>query len=213
MPYTWQLLSRVADERVIAIVRDSDPDSALAAARTILDAGLGVLEVSLTTPGALEVIARLRAAYPDRLIGAGTVLDAAGARSAVAAGAQLLVSPALADDVVATARRHGVLAVPGCSTPTEMLTALTAGADLIKVFPASRWRPEDISQLRVALPHLPLVPTGGIAPADAAAWIRAGAVAVGVGSALTTGGAEQAKNRVATLRTALRAAQEGSHDA
>ncbi|MFI6984016.1 bifunctional 4-hydroxy-2-oxoglutarate aldolase/2-dehydro-3-deoxy-phosphogluconate aldolase [Embleya sp. NPDC050154] len=118
-------------------------------------------------------------ARPDVLIGAGTVLDAESARHAVAAGARLLVCPTLSADVIRTAHRYGAVVLPGCATPTEMTAAIEAGADAVKVFPASAWTPGAPADVRAALPQLPLIPTGGISLEAAPAWILAGAVAVG----------------------------------
>jgi 2-dehydro-3-deoxyphosphogluconate aldolase/(4S)-4-hydroxy-2-oxoglutarate aldolase len=156
----------------------------------------------LTTPGAFKVIRHAVKAYPDALIGAGTVLDAASARKAVSAGARLLVCPTLSADVIRTGHRYGAIVLPGCSTPTEMMAALEAGADAVKVFPADIWTPAGISGTRAALPQLPLVPTGGITVATAGEWIRAGAVAVGLGSTLTASKATTAET-VSELRKVL----------
>lgn len=203
--YPWQTLARLADEKVVAIIRASSAVAARDTAHQILDTGLGVIEVSLTTPGGLEVIADLRRDYPDAIVGAGTILDEATARLAVLAGAQFLVSPILVNEVVATARRYGIVALPGCSTPTEMILALQLGAGAVKVFPASAWTPQDLRAVRQALPQLPLVPTGGITVSSAPAWIAAGAIAVGMGSGLTSGDPGEAKQRVVGLRRAFEA--------
>jgi 2-dehydro-3-deoxyphosphogluconate aldolase / (4S)-4-hydroxy-2-oxoglutarate aldolase len=203
--YPWQTLARLAEEQVVAIIRAPSAEAARATAHQILDTGLGVIEVSLTTPGGLEVIADLRRDYPDVIVGAGTVLDEPTARLAVLAGAQLLISPILVDEVVLTARRYGVIALPGCSSPTEMMRALQLGAGAVKVFPASAWTPQDLHGVRQALPQLPLVPTGGVTVESAPAWIAAGAIAVGMGSGLTRGGPVEAQRRVGDLRAALKA--------
>lgn len=201
--YRWTAMHRVATTGVIGIFRTSSAADSLAGARAGLAAGLDVLEVPLTTPNAGQAIHELVEEYPEALIGAGTVLDAAAARESVAAGAQFLVSPSLHPEVISTGHRYGVPVIPGASTPTEVVSALEAGADAIKIFPASTWSPGSIRDLRAALPQAPLVVTGGIAPEDAPDWIRAGAVAVGLGSALTKGGAEQAGSRVRTVLQAV----------
>jgi len=178
----------VIDSAVIGIVRTGDADDAIAKARQIWDAGVGVVEVALTTPGGLRAIETLAAeADGGRVMGAGTVLDAATARAAVLAGAQLLVTPTLEPSVIEVGLRYDVMTAIGCATPTEMLRAKSLGADLIKVFPASRWSPESLKDVLAALPQLECVPTGGVTPRTAADWIAAGAVAVGLGSALTKG--------------------------
>ena len=205
MRYPWQILARLAAERVVAIVRASDAETAHKTAGEILGAGLGVIEVSLTTPGGLDVIADLRRAHPEVIVGAGTVLDATTARLAVLAGAQLLISPTLIEDVIATGLRYGAVAIPGCVTPTEMMRALEFGAGAVKVFPSSAWTPDDLRGVRQALPQLPLVPTGGLTVETAPEWIAAGAIAVGMGSSLTRGGSARVRERVAALRGAFEA--------
>lgn len=194
----------VIDSAVIGIVRTTDADDAILKARQIWDAGVGVVEVALTTPGGLRAIETLAAeAGEGRVMGAGTVLDAATARAAVLAGARLLVTPTLAPEVIEVGLRYDVATAIGCATPTEMLQAKTLGADLIKVFPASRWSPASLKDVLAALPQLSCVPTGGITPETAADWIQAGAVAVGLGSALTKGSDPAAS--VAELLAAIKA--------
>jgi 2-dehydro-3-deoxyphosphogluconate aldolase/(4S)-4-hydroxy-2-oxoglutarate aldolase len=194
---------------VIGIVRTDSAAKAISFTRQIWDAGLPVVEVALTTPGGLSALEALRDEVSQggrgRVLGAGTVLDAATARSAVLAGAQLLVTPTLVEDVIEVGLRYGVTTVIGCSTPTEMLRATTLGADFVKVFPASLWSPRILADVLAALPQLECIPTGGISPEDAAAWIEAGAVAVGIGSALTKG--DDAAARARTLLASVRQAQ------
>lgn len=174
----------VAAQGVVAIVRTGSAAAAAEAATTILDAGLDAVEVSLTTPGALDVVRDLAAAGRG-VIGAGTVRTLDDARAAHAAGARFLVSPVLDVDVVRYAVEHDLAAFPGCVTPTEMETARRAGAHAVKIFPAHLWSPAALRGLLEAMPDLPCVPTGGVGPADAAEWIAAGAVALGIGGALT----------------------------
>jgi 2-dehydro-3-deoxyphosphogluconate aldolase/(4S)-4-hydroxy-2-oxoglutarate aldolase len=176
-------IAAILRQRVLGIVRATDADAAREAGEALLAAGLEAVEVSLTTPDALGAIAAL--ADAGRMVGAGAVLDADAARAALSAGAGFLVSPVLAEDVVETGRRAGAAVVAAAATPTEALRALERGADLVKLFPARTWSPAAVADLLQALPQLPLVPTGGIAPETARDWIAAGAVAVGIGSALT----------------------------
>ena len=193
----------IAENRVIGIVRTDSAERAVDLARQLWQAGVTAVEIALTTPGGLEAIRELNTAVPDgAVLGAGTVLDAETARLAVLAGARLLVTPTLVDGVIEVGRRYGAATVVGTSTPTEMLHAQTLGADLVKVFPASQWTPKTLADVLAALPQLRTVPTGGIAPQDAADWIRAGAVAVGLGSGLTRGTDPAAQ--VATLLASLR---------
>jgi len=121
---------------------------------------------------------------PGFLLGAGTVVDAETARLAILAGAQFVVSPVLRPEMIEVCHRHDVAAIPGCFSPTEILTAWEAGADVVKVFPATSLGPAYFKDLRGPLPHIKLMPTGGVTIDNAADWIRAGAVAVGVGTAL-----------------------------
>ncbi len=184
----YQVKSAIFDSGVIGIVRSDGAAKAVELSRTIWEAGVDVVEVALTTPQGLEAIETLAGEVDvNRIIGAGTVLDGATARMAVLSGAQLLVTPTLVEEVIEVGRRYGVLTAIGCSTPTEMLRATTLGADLIKVFPASLWTPKILSDVLAALPQLDCVPTGGVSPESAASWIKAGARAVGLGSALTKG--------------------------
>ncbi len=205
--YSYEVAAAVATQRVVAIVRAPDADAARAAVWSLVEAGLQVVEVSLTTPGALEVIAEVAARrVPGLVLGAGTVLDGATARLAVLAGARFLVSPSLQEDVLRTAHRYGVATLPGAATAAEAVRAMELGADLVKLFPASAYGPKATGDLLQALPQVPLVPTGGVTLADAPDYIRAGAVAVGMGSSLTRGGPAEAAERVARLLADLSAA-------
>lgn len=196
----------ITDTGVIGIIRTDSAGRAVELARRLWDVGVRVVEVSLTTPGGLQAITELAAAVPEgAVLGAGTVLDAETARLAVLAGARLLVTPSIVEGVIEVGRRYSVATVIGTSTPTEMLHAQTVGADLVKVFPASQWTPKTLADVLTALPQLRCVPTGGIAPQDAADWIRAGAAAVGLGSGLTRG--DDPAARVATLLESIRSAR------
>ena len=194
------VMSRIRASGVIGIVRAKDPDTAFDLVTRLQDAGLPVLEVSLTTPGAVEVI-RAAAARRIGIVGAGTVLSVAQAEQVISAGAQLIVTPAYDGDVVGAAVAHDVACVPGCLTPTEMIEADRQGAHGVKVFPAHLWSPVALAGLLQALPHLVCVPTGGITPSSAPDWIRAGAAAVGVGSSLTSGA--DARTAVSSLLDAV----------
>jgi 2-dehydro-3-deoxyphosphogluconate aldolase / (4S)-4-hydroxy-2-oxoglutarate aldolase len=188
MVYRHDVMVRIAAVRVVAIVRADSAGTAEQVGRAVLDGGLDVVEVALTTPDGLEALRVLAADAPDAVLGAGTVLDAATARLAILAGARFIVSPGLHPGVVETAHRYGAAVLPGAQTPTEVERALSAGADAVKVFPAAQLGPGWLSAVRAALPHAPLVPTGGITPDTAGQWLDAGALAVGVGGALTAGG-------------------------
>ncbi|HET6709830.1 bifunctional 4-hydroxy-2-oxoglutarate aldolase/2-dehydro-3-deoxy-phosphogluconate aldolase [Amycolatopsis sp.] len=199
MNYRWEIMIDAVRQGVVGIVRTRDAESAVAAARAVLEAGLRSVELPLTNPGALDAIAELTAAYPDATIGAGTVLDETSAVLAIRAGARFLVSPSVDRAVIRTAHRYGAMAFPGAGSVTEIVRALEEGADAVKVFPASALGPSWVSDVRAALPQAPLIPTGGIGPEDVPGWLSAGAVACGIGSALTRGTAAEITARVETL--------------
>lgn len=180
-----ETFEKVHASGVIGIVRTSDEQTALDQARRAIKAGLPVVEVSLTTPGGLRVIETLAAEGHEASIGAGTVLDAPTVDAVADLGGRLVVSPTFDPEVVAAAVRRGIAVFPGCFTPSEMLAAMALGATGVKIFPAHVWSPSALAGMLQALPQLPCIPTGGIGPADVGNWIRAGAVAAGIGSALT----------------------------
>jgi 2-dehydro-3-deoxyphosphogluconate aldolase/(4S)-4-hydroxy-2-oxoglutarate aldolase len=170
---------------VIAVIRLQDPSKLRAVIDALAAGGIRALEVTMTVPGAVELIADVAPTLPDGfLIGAGTVLDAATARRVIDAGAQFVVSPVLRRAVIAEVHRLDRPVVPGCFSPTEILDAWEAGADIIKVFPATPLGPGFFRDVRGPLPQVKLMPTGGVSIENADEWIRAGAVAVGIGSAL-----------------------------
>jgi 2-dehydro-3-deoxyphosphogluconate aldolase/(4S)-4-hydroxy-2-oxoglutarate aldolase len=141
--------------------------------------GARVVEVTMTTPGALEAIAAAAAHFGERLyLAAGTVLDAATARAAILAGARVIVSPAVIPEVIATARRYGVACYAGAFTATECLQAMQSGADMVKIFPASLGGPRYMTNLKMVYPEVDLIPSGGISPANAGEFIRCGACAI-----------------------------------
>jgi 2-dehydro-3-deoxyphosphogluconate aldolase/(4S)-4-hydroxy-2-oxoglutarate aldolase len=175
----------VRETGVIAIMRAKSSEQLLQAADAIREGGVRVIEVTMTTPGALSVIEQAVSRYrEDVLFGAGTVLDAESARAAILAGAQFIVSPSFKPSLVEICRRYSVPVMPGAYTPTEILTAWECGADMVKVFPAGVGGPGLIKAIKAPLPQVELVPVGGVNLETTADFIRAGAVAVGVGSAL-----------------------------
>ncbi len=179
------LLSDLIDSGVVAIVRLSSSQKLLPLTEALAQGGVRYVEFTMTTPHALDVLAEASDRLgKDVVLGAGTVLDAETARAAILAGARFIVTPALSPDVIALARRYGVLIMPGAFTPTEVVNAWQLGADLVKVFPADSVGPGYIKALRGPLPQIGLVPTGGVGPENAAEYIRAGATALGVGSSL-----------------------------
>lgn len=198
--YRWEITRAALEQRVFAIVRSDSYEHVTATADTLLGAGITSLEISLTTPFALEAIATLRRETgDDSIIGAGTVLDATAARMAIDAGALFLVSPSLDAEVIRTGHRYGVPVFPGVATPTEMVQAMELGADALKLFPASAHDPSWLKDVRAALPQAALLPTGGVTVEDAPDWIAAGAVACGMGSALAAGDRDTVAKRVTRL--------------
>jgi 2-dehydro-3-deoxyphosphogluconate aldolase/(4S)-4-hydroxy-2-oxoglutarate aldolase len=170
---------------VIAIMRADSSDQLLRAADAIREGGVCVIEVTMTTPGALTIVEQAASRYgQDVLFGVGSVLDGESARAAILAGAQFVVSPSFKPALVEICRRYSIPVMPGAYTPTEVLTAWESGADMVKVFPASFGGPALIKALKAPLPQVELVPVGGVNLETAADFVRAGVAAVGVGSAL-----------------------------
>lgn len=176
---------RIEEVGLVPVIRASSPDEARFAADAIYEGGISVAEITMTVPGALEVITDLARNAPDVLIGAGTVLNAESARRCLDAGAQFLVSPGLHLKTVEHAVHHKVLIIAGALTPTEIMAAWEAGADFVKVFPCSNvGGPGYLRALRGPFPDIPLVPTGGVNLETAQEFLRAGAAALGVGGEL-----------------------------
>lgn len=178
-----QDLQRVIDCGIVAVVRFSDPGPLVEVVKALAEGGVTVAEVTLTVPDALGVIREAKRQLGDRvLLGAGTVLDPETARAALLAGAEFLVAPSLNLDVIRVCRRYDKLVMPGAFTPTEVVTAWEAGADIVKVFPADVVGPAFFKALRGPLPQVKLMPTGGVDLDTAPAFLKAGAVCLGVGS-------------------------------
>lgn len=179
------VLSDLEAGGVVAVLRANDPSRLPAIVEALVEAGVGAAEVTMTVPGAVECIRALASQVPAGfLLGAGTVTDADTVARVVDAGARFVVSPVLRLDVLQAASARNVLGVPGCFSPTEVLTAWEAGARLIKVFPATALGPGYLKDLRGPFPEIVLMPTGGVTPDNVEAWIAAGARVVGVGTAL-----------------------------
>lgn len=180
-----EVAARIEAGRLVAIVRRPDPADARAALDTLLEAGVPAVELSLAVDGALETLRRaVEESPPETLLGAGTVLDASGAEAALEAGARFLISPGLAPGAAAVARERGVLHIPGAMTPTEVATALEAGAPLVKLFPAAHLGPAYVRDLLAPFPGARLVATGGVGEGNAADFLDAGAAVLAVGGAL-----------------------------
>jgi 2-dehydro-3-deoxyphosphogluconate aldolase/(4S)-4-hydroxy-2-oxoglutarate aldolase len=186
MMFKHEIFQGVLERRLVAIVRAETPEAALEMSEACIAGGITALEVAFTTPGTIDVIKTLRERHgPDVMLGAGTVLDPETARLAILAGAQFIISPSVNVETIKVCQRYQVLAMPGVMTPTEIVTALEAGADIVKIFPAEIFGPAYLKALRAPLPHAPLMPTGGVSVDNLAAWFDNGAMAVGIGSSLT----------------------------
>jgi 2-dehydro-3-deoxyphosphogluconate aldolase / (4S)-4-hydroxy-2-oxoglutarate aldolase len=187
MPPTTLTAVTEAIERsgVVAVIRMKDPEKVQAVVDAIAEGGVTTIEVTMTVPGAIGLIAALAPRMPKGFVlGAGTVLDPDTAAKVIDAGAQFIVSPIFRRSLITACHDRGVPVTPGCFTPTEILEAWDAGADIVKVFPATALGPGYIKDVRAPLPQVKLMPTGGVTVENAGEWIAAGAVAVGVGSAL-----------------------------
>jgi len=170
---------------VVAVIRMKDADKLRGVVDAIAEGGVRAIEITMTVPGAVGLIETLAATLPPEIVvGAGTVTDAGTARAVIDAGARFVVSPVYRPEVMAACHERDVAACPGCFTPTEILDAHEHGADIVKVFPATALGPQFIKDVRGPLPQVRLMPTGGVSLDNAGDWIRAGAVAVGVGTAL-----------------------------
>ncbi|MGN6689114.1 MAG: bifunctional 4-hydroxy-2-oxoglutarate aldolase/2-dehydro-3-deoxy-phosphogluconate aldolase [Actinomycetales bacterium] len=211
---TAPFLDRMRAAGVVAILRGTDPQAVVDAGRALLEAGISALEVSLTTPGAVDAIRELLASAPaGSLVGAGTVLTVEQAAAVIGCGAQFAVTPALSAGVGACVEA-GLPVAAGALTPTEVLTALQSGVAAVKVFPASVFGPGYVKALRDPFPDAPLVPVGGVGIDDVPAYLQAGAVAVGVGNPLV-GDAVRGGDLTALRDRAARylAAAHASHQA
>ena len=176
---------RIAACGVVAVIRLQDGSRLRAVVDALAAGGITALEVTMTVPRAIELIGEIAPALPDGfLVGAGTVVDPDTTRAAVRAGARFIVGPVFRPAVIEASHAAGAAAVPGCFSPTEILAAWDGGADIVKVFPATALGPGYFKDLRGPLPHVKLMPTGGVTLDNAGDWIRAGAVAVGVGTAM-----------------------------
>jgi 2-dehydro-3-deoxyphosphogluconate aldolase/(4S)-4-hydroxy-2-oxoglutarate aldolase len=170
---------------IVAVIRSTSSEQLVEVARALYEGGVDVLEVTFTVPRALEIIAAVRKELGDKvLLGAGTVLDPETARAAFLAGAEFLVAPTVNLDVIKLGNRYDKLVMPGAFTPTEILTAWEAGAQVIKVFPADIGGPAYLKTLHGPLPQVRLLPTGGVNLQTIADFLKAGACAVGLGGAL-----------------------------
>ncbi len=182
----FEILKKILDEKIVAIVRLDSGEQLVRVAEALNAGGISVIEFTCSTPGALDMVKEASAHFGGEvLIGAGTVLDPETARAAILAGAEFIVNPTINLDTIEMCKRYGKPIIGGAMTPTEMLTVWEAGADLVKVFPASNiGGAEYIKAVLAPLPQLRLVPTGGVSADNAAQYLKAGAVVVAVGGSL-----------------------------
>jgi len=180
-----EALHQILDRRIVAIIRAPDGEQLLDVSRALVSGGVDVVEVTFTVPGVLKVLEQIKAALGDQiLLGAGTVLDTETARAAILAGAEYIVTPTVNVDVIKMCRRYGVPCLAGAFTPTEVLTAWEAGAEIIKIFPGELGGPNYLKALKGPLPQIRMMPTGGVNLDSLSDFMKAGACAVGLGSSL-----------------------------
>ncbi|MDP2971578.1 MAG: bifunctional 4-hydroxy-2-oxoglutarate aldolase/2-dehydro-3-deoxy-phosphogluconate aldolase [Deltaproteobacteria bacterium] len=208
-----EIFNRMIDEGLIPVIRVSSAQEAMDVSDAIKEGGGSLIEITMSVQGAIDVIKELTRKYKDEIImGAGTILDPETGRAALLAGAQYIVSPTLNLDLIHLAHRYSDVVIPGAMTPTEILSAWNAGADMVKVFPAAQLGgPEYLKALKGPLPQILLVPTGGVNLQNAGAFIKAGATALGVGGELVDKKAvKEKKFNVITenTRAFLKAVQE-----
>jgi 2-dehydro-3-deoxyphosphogluconate aldolase/(4S)-4-hydroxy-2-oxoglutarate aldolase len=190
-----ETLNQILDCGIVAVVRSPDSQQLVEVARALVDGGVIALEITMSVPNALDVIKQVRQALGDRLVlGAGTVLDPETARACLLAGAEYLVAPTLNLDVIRLCKRYDKAIMPGAFTPTEILTAWEAGADVVKVFPADVLGPAFFKAVKAPLPQVRMMPTGGVDLTTAATFLKAGACALGVGGQLVEAKAVAERN-------------------
>jgi len=180
-----EIVKNIIENGVVAVVRTKHPDKLVRIAEAIYEGGIKHIEITMTVPNALKMIAEVRgSANAKIIIGVGSVLDSDTAQKAIDAGAQFVVSPIFNKEILSTAHKNNVPAMPGTFTPTEIFNAQEQGADIIKVFPADVLGMSFFKSIKAPMPNLKIMPTGGVTLDNAGDWIKAGACAVGIGSAL-----------------------------
>lgn len=179
-----ETLQKINEEKIVAIIRSSSSDKLESTVKSLYDGGIRMVEVTMNTPGALNGIERIKALYPDMLVGAGTVLDAETARMSILSGASFILSPTLKESTIEMANRYNVLMIPGVFTPTEVLLAHEYGAKMVKVFPIRSLGPSYITDLSGPLPYIKTMAVGGISLENAEEYLKVGANSLGIGSSL-----------------------------
>jgi len=199
-----ETVERIIGSGVVAVIRVKDTDRLLKVIEAVRDGGVKCIEITMTVPGAVEIIRQLASAAPkDVLIGAGTVVNEKTAEKVIEAGAKFVVGPVLNLGIIELCAKREVPVIPGCFSPTEIFSAWNAGADIVKVFPATSLGPKYFKDLRGPFPDIRLMPTGGVTIENVGEWIQAGACAVGIGSDLLDKNAiEEGRYEVLTERAA-----------
>ncbi|SMP40405.1 bifunctional 2-keto-4-hydroxyglutarate aldolase/2-keto-3-deoxy-6-phosphogluconate aldolase [Anoxynatronum buryatiense] len=204
----YEVLQRIEAVGVVAVVRAENSEHARKIALACMEGGIDAIEITFTVPGAHKVIESLTEEFGDRLlVGAGTVLDSETARIGILAGAKYVVSPAFDAETAKLCNRYQIPYMPGCMTLTEMIQAMEAGADVIKVFPGSLGGPDFIKAVKGPLPQAVLMPTGGVSLENVDQWINNGCIAVGVGGNLTKGTPEDMTKAAQALVAKVREAR------
>src|SRR6056297_760365 len=185
----FENLKRIEETGIVAVIRADNPEKALKIAEAVKTGGLTAIEITMTVPGAIDVIKELADNYnkDEILIGAGSVLDAETSRACILAGAEYIVGPTLNENTIKMANRYQKPVIPGAMSVTEVQKAMESGADVVKIFPATLFGPKIIKAIKGPLPQAPLMPTGGVSLDNVKDWIKAGSLAVGVGSSLSKG--------------------------
>jgi 2-dehydro-3-deoxyphosphogluconate aldolase / (4S)-4-hydroxy-2-oxoglutarate aldolase len=179
-----EVLGEIHKQKIVAIIRGDSTDLIESTVESLYQGGIRLVEITMNTQGALNGIERIKQAFPEMLVGAGTVLDSETARSAIVAGASYILTPTLKASTIEMGNRYNVPVIPGVLTPTEALTAYEAGAKMVKIFPIRSLGPKYISDLHGPLPHLDMMAVGGISLDNASSFIKAGSCALGIGSSL-----------------------------
>ena len=188
------ILARLKSEKVIALIRADSSASLLDCARALSAGGLNCIELTMTTPGAIELCAQVARELPQVLLGLGTVLDADTARRGIAAGAKFIVTPCVRPEVIKACRELDVPVLGGALTPTEVYTSWELGVDVVKIFPAEYFGPAYIKSVKAPFPKIEVMPTGGVTPETVSEFLKNGAFATAAGSALVLPGALKAKD-------------------
>jgi 2-dehydro-3-deoxyphosphogluconate aldolase / (4S)-4-hydroxy-2-oxoglutarate aldolase len=209
MPKKHEVIAALRNSGVVAVIRTENPGDLVSVSKALCEGGVKFVEITMTMPGALEIIRDAAAQLKDTdvFVGVGTVLDAPTARAAIIAGAQFVVGPVLDVDTIRLCNSYGVVVMPGALTPTEIFQAWKAGADVVKVFPGNIGGPDYLKTIKEPLPQIELLPTKGVDFDTAAAYIRAGAIAVGAGASLVNKALIAAKQYARIAENAARMIQ------